>query len=200
MSRNAVVIEIETTGDKPNEDRVCALALIALVDGQVHPNGQLYLLFDPGCESSAEASEQHGLDDWLLRHQKPFADYAERLRTILLQAPLVIGHDISRRMSFVNREFERAGLEPIRPRGFCTREAATRRWPKESPALDACLSRLGIKREQRQHGASEDCAMTAALFLFFQGNMKPDIRYSARPHNLQVPPPAPAPIPPRDQT
>ncbi len=197
MSRNAVVIDIETTGDDPAEDRICSLAVIALVEGRVHPEGQLYLLLDPGRDSSPEALARHGLGDWLLRHQKGFAHYAERLRGLLAQAPLVIGHELARKMSFLNAEFERAGLQRIRPQGFCTRDAAARRWPQESPSLEACLNRLGIRREKRQHGASEDCAMTAALFLFFQGNMKPDIRYPAKPQNLVVPPPAPETLPPR---
>ncbi len=191
MSRNAVVIDIETTGDDPAEDRICSLGLIALVDGQVHHEGQLYLLFDPGRDSSAEAQARHGLDPWLLSHQRPFSHYAARLRALLERAPLVVGHEIARKMNFLNREFERAGLAPIRPHGFCTRDAAARRWPRESPSLQACLSRLGIQRPARKHGVSEDCALTAALYLFFQGNMKPDIRYPAKPQNLRQPPPKP---------
>ena len=133
----------------------------------------------------------------MLRHQRPFSDYAASLRALLEQAPLVVGHDVARKMHFINREFERAGLEKVRPQGFCTRDAATRRWPPESPTLDACLTRLGIKREARRHGASEDCAMTCALFLYFHGNAKPDIRYAAKPHNLRPAPSAPDPVPPR---
>lgn len=198
MSRDAVVIDLETTGDDKSEDRICSLALISILDGEVHPEGHLYLVFDPGRKSSPEALARHGLSDWLLRHQRPFSDYAPRLRVLLKRAPLVVGHDVTRKMHFVNREMERAGLEKIRPQGFCTRDAAARRWPQESPTLDACLSRLGIDREARRHGASEDCAMTAAIYLYFNGNAKPDIRYAAKPHNLQTAPSAPDPVPPRD--
>jgi len=197
MSRNAVVFDIETTGDDPDEDRVCSLGLIALVDGRVHEEGQLYLLFDPGRQSSPEALTRHGLQDWLLRHQRPFSDYAARLRQMLLTAPLVIAHQLSVKMRLLNAEFERAGLSPVVPRGFCTREAAKRRWPNESPELNACLGRLGFTREARKYGASEDCALTAALYLFFQGNMKPDIRYPANPQNLRPAPAPPDPVPPR---
>ncbi len=197
MSRDAVVIDIETTGEDKSSDRICSLSLISIVNGEVHPNGQLYLLFDPGQESSPEASARHEMSDWVLRHQSPFSDYAERLQGLLEKAPLVVGHDIARKMHFINKELDRAGVERVRPHGFCTRDAAARRWPQESPTLEACLARLGIKRKARQHGASEDSAMTAALFLYFQGNAKPDIRYASKPHNLRPSPPAPDPVPPR---
>lgn len=199
MSRNGIVIDMETTGPDPAADRICSLALIALADGRVHPEGQLYLIFDPGVESGAEALAWHGLDDWLLRHQRPFADYAADLRQMLAQAPLVIAHQLSVKLRFLNAELERAGLEAVAPRGFCTREAAKRRWPGESPELNDCLARLGFHRGARKHGAAEDCALTSALYLFFQGNMKPDIRYPANPHNRREPPPAPEPLPPREE-
>ncbi len=197
MSRGAIVIDLETTGDDRGADRICSLALITIVEGEVHPDGHLYLVFDPGRDSSPEALARHGLSDWMLRHQRPFSHYAPRLRTLLEQTPLVVGHHVSLKMHHINRELERAGLEKVRPQGFCTRDAAARRWPQESPTLDACLTRLGIKREVRQHGASEDCAMTAALYLFFNGNAQPDIRYAAKPQNLQPVPNAPDPLPPR---
>ncbi|MBC6416639.1 MAG: hypothetical protein GDA47_02290 [Rhodospirillales bacterium] len=197
MSRNAVIIDIETTGEDPKEDRICSLALIALVEGQIPPDGQLYLIYDPGRDNGTGAADRNRFGDWLLRHQKPFAHYAESLRGMLLRAPLMIGHSLAIKMNFVNRELERAGQETICPRGFCTREAAARRWPSESPALEACLARLGCKREGRKHGASEDCALTAALYLFFQGNMEPDIRYPAKPQNLRPAPPEPDSPPPR---
>ncbi|MEO1191259.1 MAG: exonuclease domain-containing protein [Pseudomonadota bacterium] len=197
MSRNGIVIDLETTGSDPREDRICSLALIALVDGRVQPGGQLYLYFDPQQPSEPEALQRHGLDDWQLRHQPRFSAYAAQLRRMLLTAPLVIGHHLPRKMRFMNQEFERAALSPIAPRGFCTREAAKRRWPNASPELDACLTRLGFNREGRKHGASEDCALIAALYLFFQGEMKPDIRYPSKAHNLVAVPPAPRPLPPR---
>jgi len=199
MSRNTIVIDIETTGPDPAANRVCSLALIAVVEGRVHPDGQLYLIFDPGERSDEESLARHGLDDWLLRHQRSFADYAAEVRQMLVQAPLVVGHQLAVKLRFINNELERAGLEPVTPRGFCTREAAKRRWPSQSPGLDDCLKRLGFNREGRKHGASEDCALTAALYLFFQGNMKPDIRYPVRPQNRREPPPAPDPVPPRPQ-
>ncbi|GAB5469834.1 MAG: hypothetical protein Kilf2KO_28640 [Rhodospirillales bacterium] len=198
MSQDGIVIDIETTGGDPRQNRICSLALIAVVEGRVQPGGQLYLFFDPGHVSEPAAQQRHGLDDWVLRHQPDFADYAPRLHQMVTRAPLVIGHRLEAKLRFLNAEFERAGLEPVAPRAFCTREAAKRRWPHESPELDDCLTRLGFKRDGRKHGCSEDCALTAALYLFFQGDMRPDIRYPAKAQNLRTIPPPPDPLPPRD--
>jgi len=197
MSLNGVVIELDTTGTDPGRDRICSFALLALVNGRVPQEGQLFLLCDPGIAPREGDLPSPLLDDWQLRHQPPFGDYAEEIHALLSKAPVVIAHDAARKLAFLNDEFAAKGLSPVTAPTFCTRQAAADKWPNQSSGLNDCLRRLGLDRQQRRHGASEDAAYVAALYLFFKGEMHPEVRYPAEPMNRRPAPPRPAPLPER---
>ena len=126
MPPKIVVVDVETTGLN-SDDRIVTLAAVMLetadlVVGSVSFR-YLHLIFDPGKKSHPEAETVHGHDDWTLRHQLFFAEFAQYISDFLKSADLIVAHNVVFDMGFPNRELEAAGLAPLMQPIFCTMEA-----------------------------------------------------------------------------
>ena len=107
-------VDVETTG-LHSADRIVSLGAIRLSTFEMLTGvlqfDQIHLIFDPGRKSHPKAEEVHGYDDWILRHQQPFSDYAAPLFDFISSAGLVVAHNAEFDKSFLAREFEAAGLQ-----------------------------------------------------------------------------------------
>lgn len=114
MPPKILFVDVETTGLEAH-DRIVSLATILLTTRPGLLTGQINLtythsIFDPGRKSHPIAESVHGYDDWLLRHQQPFADTAHIFARRISESNLVVAHNAEFDLSFINRELLAAGI------------------------------------------------------------------------------------------
>jgi len=198
-SGKTYVIDVETTG-LYGDDRIVTLAAICLVGMDAQKEG-IYLIFDPRKDCHPEAAKLHGWDDWTLMHQNLFETAADELHQIFSNAECLVAHNANFDLSFLDREFEIAGLPPLTGPSFCTMVAARERWPRRRARLDDCLKRIGVRgRSKKTHSAYEDAFHAMNLYRYFMGAKVPYTLESAppMPTNFIAPPPIPeGPMPKR---
>lgn len=165
-----IVFDTETTGLDPRDGhRLVEFAGLELRD-RVATGRVLHFHVNPGRPMPAEAEAVHGLTDEFLAAMPPFADKAEELLAFLGDAVLV-AHNATFDMRFLNLELELLGLAPIEPGRFVdTLELARQRFPGAKHTLDALCQRFGIDRSARvRHGALIDAGLLAEVYVELTG-------------------------------
>ena len=167
MSRQ-VVLDTETTGlSAENGDRVIELGCVELFNRKLTGN-DLHIHFNPERESHEDALKVHGLTSDFLRDKPKFALLAQEIVDYLRGAELII-HNAAFDVGFLNKEFELAGLEPLR--GYVaevtdTLAMAKQVYPGKRNSLDALCDRFGIDRSNRTfHGAKLDAQLLADVYI-----------------------------------
>ena len=168
MSRQ-VVLDTETTGlSAENGDRVIELGCVELFNRKLTGN-DLHIHFNPERESHEDALKVHGLTSDFLRDKPKFALLAQEIVDYLRGAELII-HNAAFDVGFLNKEFELAGLEPLR--GYVaevtdTLAMAKQVYPGKRNSLDALCDRFGIDRSNRTfHGAKLDAQLLADVYIY----------------------------------
>ncbi len=171
------VVDVETTGFNPQEDRIIEIGIIHFHRGQVTDSwGQLV---NPGRPIPPAVQTLTGIRDMDVAQSPPFADVAaETARR--LKGRGIVAYNLSFDRGFIKAELERVGLP----------------WPDDAPTFDPLIfarqflregskklgkvaEKLGINLAEA-HRAVDD-ATTAGLVLFaFQDKLP------ARLHDLQV--------------
>jgi DNA polymerase III epsilon subunit-like protein len=207
--QQAVIIDVETTGLRPDSDRVISLAAIKVdfsaagVEVQSREKASTNIrwetwheVFNPGKRISARASAVNGFTNEAVKDKPRFAEKAQALRDFIGDLPLV-AHNMRFDGSFLDAELERAGVPPLRsnPR-LCTMMEAHRRaclfhgenvkWPK----LEEAAIYAGVELSQSDvHDALEDAISALKLTAgFIHTDFTPD----GRPENRWAVPELPA--------
>lgn len=167
MSRQ-IVLDTETTGlSAENGDRVIELGCVELLNRKL-TGKDLHLYFNPGRESHEDALKVHGLTSDFLRDKPRFALLAQDIADYLGGAELII-HNAAFDVGFLNKEFELAGLEPLRSYAAevtDTLAMAKQVYPGKRNSLDALCDRFGIDRSNRSfHGAKLDAQLLADVYI-----------------------------------
>ncbi len=150
MSRQ-IVLDTETTGlSADNGDRVIELGCVELLNRKLSGN-DLHIYFNPERESHEDALKVHGLTTDFLRDKPKFAAAAEEIVDYLRGAELII-HNAAFDVGFLNKEFERIGLPPLK--AFVseitdTLAMAKMVYPGKRNSLDALCDRFGVDRSNR---------------------------------------------------
>ena len=180
----AVVIDVETTGFSPEDDRIVSVAMIRASFGQLKsdPGGLeteiLYRFVNPERKIPSQASAVHGIYHRHVRDEPAFSGQAEELREFIGGRP-VIAHNLTFDKQFMNAEFRRAGMKSLqRNKGFCTmlryREFNHGIW--KGSKLDDAARALQLKgRRGTVHDAAEDAFMAlqiARVFFLMDSGLK----------------------------
>ena len=199
-------VDVETTG-LHSDDRVVSVGAILwevrpLYEEGVFTMRHTHQIFDPGRKSHPRAAEVHGYDDWLLRHQEPFHSCAPEFPDLVKEAKLIVAHNAEFDLSFLKREFERAGFPPIETGQYCTMTGYRASGLGGSASLSAVARRFGLKRASAHHSAMEDAWLAMAVFMQLRatGIEPPPLAQfgDPRPKNLKEAPPMPdGPLPRR---
>ncbi|MEL7215739.1 MAG: DNA polymerase III subunit epsilon [Pseudomonadota bacterium] len=201
-----IVLDTETTGLSPRDgDRIVEIGAVELM-GHV-PTGRTYHQYiNPQRPMAEEAFAVHGLGDDFLADKPTFAEIGQAFLDFIGDAKLVI-HNAAFDMGFLNHELKMQGL-PLIPdaQAVDTLHIARNRFPGAQNSLDALCRRFGVDNSGREkHGALLDSELLADVYLELLGGRQPGfgLADAGGPRGADgravdyVPPPRPAPLPPR---
>jgi DNA polymerase III subunit epsilon len=127
----AVVVDVETTGSDPKDDRVLRIACLRgsiagfATKGSTHLD-QFTARLNPGIPIPPEASRLDGINDYYyVTGNTRFGDIAAALKEFIGDLPL-IGHNVSYDKAFLSEEFNRAGQSRRAPQARLRRLRARR--------------------------------------------------------------------------
>ena len=203
-----IAFDTETTGlDPRNGDRLVEIGGVEL-DNHV-PTGRTYHVYlNPERDVPIEAFNVHGLSEEFLSDKPKFAEVAQEFLEFVGDAVLVI-HNASFDMGFINMELSRVGLGPIPNEQVLDTLAIARKKHPGSPAsLDALCSRYGIDNSRRtKHGALLDSEILAEVYLELIGGKQVGLSFAVEEEEdpldalqgvrRKALPPRPVPLPPR---
>lgn len=158
------IIDFETTGLSPTNDRVIEVGLIkADLDGR--PVAFFQTFVNP--EGPVGATHIHGITDEDVANAPTFGEISEELIR-RLQTHAIVGHNLRFDMSFLDNELARAGFNiPADYPTICTYQSAKVLLPGlERHRLLDCAEALGLDN-QGGHRALKDAGMTAGLLHAF---------------------------------
>ncbi|WP_016694246.1 TerD family protein [Rhodococcus rhodochrous] len=168
-----VVVDVETSGVRPNAHRVLSVAALVLrEDGSVER--EFSTLVDPGCDPGPV--HVHNLTRERLAGSPRFKDIAGELAGIL-DGATIVAHNASFDYGFLDAEFRRAGTSLPAEHRLCTL-ALSRRLELDVPNYRlATLAQHWQVQQLQEHDAYDDARVLSEIFL----------RSAAMADNLQLP-------------
>ena len=158
------VVDVETTGLDPENDRVIEIAVIQMQGGE--ETGRYTSLVHPGRDVPAEVTNITGLTNEDLRDAPPFEQIADDVRTAL-EGRAFVAYNLGFDRAFVAKELGRCGIEwvpqtPIDPLVFA-RELHKKAGSKR---LTAVAERLGLSLENAHRAADDALVAGQVLYAF----------------------------------
>lgn len=103
-----VSFDVETTGKKPETDRVIQFAAVVF-DENGNETYHFMTLINPGIPSSPQALAVHKITDARLAGEPMFREVAGEIRAILEQADYLVGYNVKFDVAMIAAEFKRLG-------------------------------------------------------------------------------------------
>jgi DNA polymerase III epsilon subunit-like protein len=157
------VIDLETTGTKPDVDRIVSFAII-LLDPDGAKTETFHGLVDPECPIPPDATNVHGITDEMVATAGPFRAHADMVRR-LIDGRALIAHNADFDIPLLTNELARAGFpyEPI-SRG-CTLDAVRVAYPlaPHGHRLADAAPLLGLAGPDDAHDAYSDATVAAEI-------------------------------------
>ncbi len=163
-----IVLDTETTGlSAENGDRIIEIGCVELLNRKLTGNN-LHFYVNPERDSHEDALKVHGISNDFLRDKPKFGQIADELLDYLAGAELII-HNAPFDISFLNKELQRLGREPIHSLiGSVTDSLVMAKdmFPGKRNGLDALCDRLGVDNSSRTlHGALLDAELLADVYI-----------------------------------
>ena len=163
-----IVLDTETTGlSAENGDRIIEIGCVELLGRKLTGNNKHFYL-NPERESHEDALKVHGISNDFLKDKPKFSAIADELLEYLRGAEVII-HNAPFDVSFLNKELELAGLQPIK---HCVAKVtdslmmAKELFPGKRNSLDALCDRLDVDNSSRTlHGALLDAELLADVYI-----------------------------------
>jgi len=163
-----IVLDTETTGlSAENGDRIIEIGCVELVARKLTGNNKHFYL-NPERDSHEDALKVHGISNEFLKDKPKFAAVADELLDYLQGAELII-HNAPFDMSFLNKELELMGRQPL---NHCVAKVtdslmmAKELFPGKRNSLDALCDRLEVDNSGRTlHGALLDAELLADVYI-----------------------------------
>ena len=155
-----VVVDTETTGARPGEDRMIEIGAVKVRGGEVV--GTFQHLVNPGRHVPRRITELTGISTAMVYDQPPAAEVLPAFLEFLGDA-VVVAHNLPFDRRVLDEELDRAGLPPLQNEGLCTLRLARRILSAlPSKGLSMLTEHFGIKVNGR-HRALGDAEATAIL-------------------------------------
>ncbi|MTI95079.1 MAG: 3'-5' exonuclease [Firmicutes bacterium] len=155
------VVDVETTGLSPRNERITEVALVRLEGTEV--TGQWSTLVNPGRPIPPYITRLTGIDDAMVADAPPFEVIAPKLISFFAESTL-IAHNASFDIGFLNAELRRAGRRPLGNQALDTVTMARRLLPHLPNRKLVTVARYFGISTQGHHRAMADCLMTAGIF------------------------------------
>lgn len=154
------VVDVETTGLSPSKDRVIEVAVVHLdIDGRIV--GEFCTLIDP--HRNVGPTHIHGITAADVTGAPTFATAAAVLWQ-QLSGRVLVAHNASFDVRFLNAEFGRCGVQLPPPPVMCTMQLSSH-YLHDLPArtLTACCASANVELSHH-HSALDDARAAAQLF------------------------------------
>jgi DNA polymerase III subunit epsilon len=164
--------DVETTG-LGNHDRIVSFGGIGMTSRNL-AKGQpdleyCYLVFNPGTGNDRVAEQIHGFMDSTLSLQDPFVVHAANVRRFLTSYEVLVAHNATFDIRFINRELRLSGLPALNRPVYCTMKAYRALELGGSAALRAVCDRIKLARAGDLHDAIEDAWLAMQIYLWLHG-------------------------------
>ena len=173
QNQRIAVVDVETTGFSPIEDRIIEVGIVLFENGAVIERyGQL---IQPGKSIPEAVVKLTGITDEQVKDAPAFKEVAAEVQS-RLKGAIIVGYNLEFDKGFVSAELERVGME----------------WPEGGPELDPLIfarqlhkgrggnklgqvaQRLGISLENA-HRAVDDAEATGHVLFALSPNLPPTL-------------------------
>jgi len=163
-----IVLDTETTGlSAAGGDRIIEIGCVELLHRKLTGNNKHFYL-NPERDSHEDALKVHGISNEFLRDKPKFGAVVDELLEYLNGAEVII-HNAQFDVSFLNKELELIGREPLSAFvGSVTDSLAMAKelFPGKRNSLDALCDRLEVDNSGRTlHGALLDAELLADVYI-----------------------------------
>lgn len=160
MTEEYIVLDLETTGLSPKDDRILEIGAARVSGGRVQETYQAFV--DPRMRVPERITELTGITDEMVRGQKSNEEAVRELTDFCGELPL-LGHNIMFDYGFLKHSAVNLGISFERD-GIDTLKLARELLPaEEKKNLEALCGRFSISREHA-HRALDDALATHALY------------------------------------
>ena len=177
-----IVFDTETTGLSPKEgDRLVEIGAIELINHI--PTGRTYHQYiNPMRDMPEEAFKVHGLSNDFLSNYPKFSDIAKDFINFVGDDGIMVAHNASFDMNFVNYELKHNGFNTLENHEVIdTLEIAKSKFPAARNNLDALCKRFNIDNSKRtKHGALLDAELLAEVYLELLGGAEPTMSFEQK--------------------
>ena len=166
VGQRVVVLDVETTGLNPEGgDRIVQMCVADATPFLTRKSADVHTLeakLNPEMPIPREATKIHGIRDKDVANAPFFADEIDQFLDFIGDA-IVVGHNVSFDLRFLNAELARMGRDPIRPVTFCTLQESREAFSLPNYRLATVAGFVGHKI-RRAHNAVDDALATVAVF------------------------------------
>ena len=171
LNRPLAFIDVETTGVKPQLDRIVELSILKITpEGERTYNSKR---INPQVPIPAEAVAVHGITDADVANEPIFKQYAKGIRDFLEGCDMAGFNIIKFDLPFLEAEFKRAKVEFMRKNRQII-DSMTIYHQKEPRDLSAAYLKYCGKKLEKSHAAEVDATATVEI-LDGQLEMYPDL-------------------------
>ena len=158
MLPSFVVLDLETTGGSPAQDRVTEIAAVRIENGR--EVARWSTLVNPGVSISYFIQNLTGISNEMVREAPAFAEVTQHLLA-LLDGAVLVAHNARFDHGFLQSELARIDV-PLRVKTLCTVRLSRLLYPQHrSHGLDAIMQRHGLHSSAR-HRAMGDVDVVLA--------------------------------------
>ena len=177
-----ILFDTETTGFDPlSGDRIIEIGCVEMINKSL-TGEKFHTYINPQRDVPEGAVKIHGITTDFLKDKKPFPDIVGEFMEFIGEDTVLVAHNATFDMKFINWELENAG-HPILPQARFkdTLAIARIKFPGAANSLDALCKRFGIDNSNRAlHGALLDSEILADVYIELEGGRQTglDLSYS----------------------
>lgn len=174
-----ICFDTETTGfNYMSGDRIVEIGALELIN-HIPTGREFHEYINPERDIPQAVVEVHGLTNEFLADKPVFADIAEKWINFVGEDGILVAHNASFDINFINMELKKCGLpEYDISKAVDTLEIARKKFPGAHNKLDDLCKRFGIDNSSRTlHGALLDSQLLAEVYLQLLGGNEPGIDF-----------------------
>lgn len=180
-----VILDLETTGFKPNESGITEVAIISMIDGKEEI---FETLVNPEMRVPAEITEITGINDEMVRDKPTIGELAPVLEA-MFKGRIFVSHNVPFDWSFLDYSFRKHLRKPLCMPSLCTLRLARKYLGLRSNKLSSVAEYFKIELKNAHRAMNDTRAVKDALFSFIDLLEKQGIKtgYDLYRHNLVFP-------------